>query len=45
MAYQIETYAIEGATTPEEDKFVNALRRQPHGSWKVAVSIFNSDMG
>ncbi|WP_419911279.1 YybH family protein [Hoeflea sp.] len=43
MAYQIGTYAIADADPPEQGKFVNILKRQPDGSWKVSVSIFNSD--
>ena len=43
LAYQIGTYAIEDSDPPEQGKFVNVLKRQPDGSWKVAVSIFNSD--
>lgn len=41
LAYQIGTYAVEG--TAEEGKFLNVLKRQADGSWKVAVSMFNSD--
>ncbi|WP_425398561.1 YybH family protein [Aeoliella sp.] len=44
LAYQIGTYAIEGADPPEQGKFVNVLRRQADGAWKVSVSIFNSDL-
>lgn len=44
LAYQVGTYAISGATPPEQGKFVNVLRREADGTWKVAVSIFNSDM-
>lgn len=43
MAYQIGTYAVTGANSPEQGKFLNILRRQPDGTWKVAVSMFNSD--
>lgn len=43
MAYQVGTYAITGTDPSEEGKFVNILRRQPDGTWKVFVSIFNSD--
>jgi len=41
LAYQVGTYAIEG--TPEQGKFLNVLKRQPDGTWKVAISMFNSD--
>ncbi|WP_136656462.1 DUF4440 domain-containing protein [Nitratireductor sp. XY-223] len=44
LAYQIGTYAIADADPPEQGKFVNILKRQPDGSWKVSVSIFNSDV-
>ncbi len=44
LAYQIGTYAIADSDPPEKGKFVNILRRQSDGSWKVSVSIFNSDM-
>jgi uncharacterized protein (TIGR02246 family) len=43
LAYQVGTYAITGTDPPEQGKFVNILRRQADGTWKVAVSIFNSD--
>lgn len=43
LAYEIGTYAIADADPPEQGKFVNVLKRQADGSWKVAVSIFNSD--
>jgi ketosteroid isomerase-like protein len=43
LAYQIGTYAITGTNLPEVGKFVNILRRQEDGTWKVYVSIFNSD--
>jgi ketosteroid isomerase-like protein len=43
LAYQIGTYAIEGANPPEKGKFLNVLKRQADGTWKVAVSMFNSD--
>ncbi len=44
LAYQIGTYAIADSDPPEKGKFVNILKRQSDGSWKVSVSIFNSDM-
>lgn len=43
LAYQIGTYAVTGANPPEQGKFLNVLKRQADGTWKVAVSIFNSD--
>ncbi|MCG8545788.1 MAG: DUF4440 domain-containing protein [Alphaproteobacteria bacterium] len=44
LAYQIGTYAVAGANPPEQGKFLNVLKRQADGSWKVAVSMFNSDL-
>lgn len=43
LAYQVGTFAIADSDPPEQGKFVNVLKRQPDGSWKVCVSIFNSD--
>ena len=43
LAYQIGTFAVSGTNPPEQGKFVNVLKRQADGTWKVAVSIFNSD--
>lgn len=43
LAYQVGTYAITGTDPAEQGKFVNVLKRQADGTWKVAVSIFNSD--
>jgi len=43
LAYEIGTFAVTGANPPEQGKFVNILRRQADGTWKVTVSIFNSD--
>jgi uncharacterized protein (TIGR02246 family) len=43
LAYQIGTYAVTGTNAPEQGKFLNILKRQADGTWKVAVSIFNSD--
>ena len=43
LAYQVGTFAITGTDSPEQGKFVNVLKRQSDGTWKVAVSIFNSD--
>lgn len=44
MAYQVGAFAIDDSDPPEKGKFVNVLKRQPDGSWKVAISIFNSDL-
>jgi uncharacterized protein (TIGR02246 family) len=43
LTYQASTFTIPDARTPYQGKFVEILRRQEDGSWKVAVSIFNSD--
>jgi ketosteroid isomerase-like protein len=43
LAYQVGTYALTGANSPEQGKFVNILKRQTDGTWKVSVSIFNRD--
>jgi len=43
LAYQVGTYAITATNPAEQGKFVNILRRQADGTWKVTVSIFNSD--
>jgi uncharacterized protein (TIGR02246 family) len=43
LAYQVGTFAITGTSPTEQGKFVNILRRQTDGTWKVTVSIFNSD--
>jgi ketosteroid isomerase-like protein len=43
LAYQIGTYAVAGTNPPEQGKFLNVLKRQADGTWKVAVSMFNSD--
>ena len=41
LAYQVGAYAITGTNPAEQGKFVNILRRQADGTWKVSVSIFN----
>ena len=43
LAYQIGTYAVTGGSSDEQGKFLNVLKRQADGTWKVAVSMFNSD--
>jgi ketosteroid isomerase-like protein len=43
LAYQVGTYAVTGANPSEQGKFVNILKRQADGTWKVTVTIFNSD--
>lgn len=43
MAYQVGTFALTGTDLSEQGKFLNILKRQTDGTWKVTVSIFNSD--
>lgn len=43
LAYQVGTFAISNANPSEEGKFLNILKRQADGTWKVAVSMFNGD--
>jgi ketosteroid isomerase-like protein len=43
LAYQVGTFAISGTNPTEQGKFLNILKRQADGTWKVAVSMFNSD--
>ncbi|MGQ0701533.1 MAG: YybH family protein [Gemmatimonadales bacterium] len=50
LAYNRGTFELDvtppGATAPMHDKgkFLEVLRRQPDGSWKVIRDIFNSDL-
>ncbi len=41
-----ETYTVEGAPEPihHAGKYVEIWRRQPDGSWLIAVEIWNSDL-
>ncbi len=41
-----ETYTVEGAPEPihHAGKYVKIWRRQPDGSWLIAVEIWNSDL-
>ena len=43
LAYQVATYAFTDTKTPDQGKFVEIFRRQPDGSWKVYLTIYNSD--
>lgn len=43
LAYQVATYAFMDTQTPDRGKFVEIFRRQPDGSWKVYLTIYNSD--
>lgn len=43
LAYQVGTSTVSGTDSAEQGNFVNVLKRQPDGTWKVAVTIFSSD--
>ena len=47
LAYHVGTFSIDAPTdeglTTEKGKFVDIYKRQADGSWKIHVSIFNSD--
>ena len=43
LAYQMGTYLFEGTGLTEVGKFVDILKRQADGSWKVHLTIWNSD--
>jgi len=43
LAYQVGTFAISGTNPTEQGKFLNVLKRQADGTWKVAITMFNSD--
>jgi uncharacterized protein (TIGR02246 family) len=43
LAFQVATYAFKDTKTPDEGKFVEIFRRQPDGSWKIYLTIYNSD--
>ena len=43
LAFQVATYAFQDTNTPDQGKFVEILKRQPDGSWKVYLTIYNSD--
>ena len=43
LAYQVATYAFTDTKAPDQGKFVEILRRQQDGSWKVYLTIYNSD--
>ncbi|WP_421726285.1 YybH family protein [Bauldia sp.] len=40
LIYQVGTFAISDGS---QGKFLNIFKRQADGSWKVAISTFNSD--
>ncbi len=43
LAYQSATYAFEGNEGSDAGKFVEVFKRQADGSWKIRLTIFNSD--
>jgi uncharacterized protein (TIGR02246 family) len=43
LAYQVANYAFENTEAPDNGKFVEILRRQQDGTWKVYLCIYNSD--
>jgi ketosteroid isomerase-like protein len=43
LAYQSATYAFEGNEGSDAGKFVEVYKRQADGSWKIRLTIFNSD--
>ena len=43
LAYQWATYSLEGGGQSDTGKFVEIYKRQPDGSWKIRLTIFNSD--
>jgi ketosteroid isomerase-like protein len=43
LAYQVATYAFVDTKTPDHGKFVEIFRRQRDGTWKVYLTIYNSD--
>jgi uncharacterized protein (TIGR02246 family) len=43
LAYQVATYAFKDTKTPDQGKFVEIFRRQSDGTWKVYLTIYNSD--
>ena len=42
-AYAIDVPQEDGLIVSDEGKIVDILRRQPDGSWKFQVTIWNSD--
>jgi ketosteroid isomerase-like protein len=43
LAYQVANYAFQNTKAPDQGKFVEILRRQQDGTWKVYLCIYNSD--
>ncbi len=45
LAYTTGTFAIElNHTAIDKGKFVDVWKKQPDGSWKAVIDIFNSDL-
>ncbi len=43
LAYQWTTYSLEGGEESDAGQLVEVFNRQADGSWKIRLSIFNSD--
>ncbi len=43
LAYQWATYSLGGGEVSDAGKFVEIYSRQADGSWKIRLSIYNSD--
>ncbi len=43
LAYQWTTYSLEGGKESDAGQLVEVFNRQADGSWKIRLSIFNSD--
>ena len=43
LAYQWATYSFEGSEGSDAGKIVEVFKRQADGSWKIRLTIFNSD--
>ena len=43
LAYQWATYTLEGREVSDAGQLVEVYNRQADGSWKIRLSIFNSD--
>lgn len=43
LAYQSAAYSFESSEGSDAGKFVEVYKRQADGSWKIQLTIFNSD--
>jgi ketosteroid isomerase-like protein len=43
VAYQWATYTLAGGAQSDAGKFVEVYKRHADGSWKIRLTIFNSD--